>query len=91
MERPEGCVACVHYTEESDYEMGIAPYPLCDGRPGMDNLKSFPFRKTMPCFRLNFWHSEFAEMVDDSDESMERALAAFRAKYEVAAEKDSVK
>jgi hypothetical protein len=71
----------VHYSRESDGENGQYQWDECTERPAMHNLRSFPFKKTMPCFRLNFWFSEFAEMVDGTDESHDRASALYRAKY----------
>lgn len=48
----------------------------------LSNLKSFPFKTKRPCFQLSFWHSEFADMVDGSEESLGKALKLYREKYE---------
>ena len=57
-----GCVTCEHYFHESEGEYGGGPYNWgCEKRPALGNLKSFPFKKIMPCHQVDFWLSEFAE------------------------------
>lgn len=56
-------------------------YLVCRKRPALSNLRSFPFKKAMPCFQIDFWHSEFAALVDGTDGSYEHALACYRGKY----------
>lgn len=81
-EPPNGCRECAHYSCE-----GIEGYdcwwPDCSlkGNEHFKNLKYFPFKKTMPCFQLNFWLSEFAEMISDDEEKNDKAFALYREKY----------
>jgi hypothetical protein len=76
-----GCESCEYYELESDGDYGQYRWSVCQKRPTMGNLLSFPFKKAMPCFRLAFWHSEFAAEVNDSNESYTQAVAKWKAKY----------
>lgn len=60
-----GCISCAYLGSEND---GAEPeysksWPICERFPRYSALKSFPFKKKMPCFRLDFWQSEFAEKI----------------------------
>jgi hypothetical protein len=74
-----GCRECEFYscdgTEGYDYW-----WPECmkTGQGHLKNLKSFPFKKTMPCFQLNFWLSDFAEMVSDDEKNNDIAFDLYR-------------
>lgn len=51
MPYPRSCVNCAqcwHYSPEEE-ESGTAGW-VCDGRNGVQNLKSFPFRTEQKCF-----------------------------------------
>ena len=50
-----GCLSCIYV------ERGEAS-PACGLHAEYSNLKSFPFKKVMPCFSLDFWCSPFVEM-----------------------------
>lgn len=38
-------------------------------QPGRENLKSFPFKKEMPCWLPYFWHSKFAKEIKTGEDS----------------------
>lgn len=71
------CTRCVHHYQEWDGEHGqiyCGDFCTKKGQEFLSNLKSFPFNKLMPCFEMEFWHSEFAELfgqwkTDPKDES----------------------
>lgn len=79
-----GCVDCEYFRAEyASYEEGgyLEGY-FCEERPFLANLKTFPFKKQMSCFTLNFWLSEFAEMIGDpDDDSTNEAFRLWREKY----------
>ena len=75
------CLKCVHIT--SDYDEGYGASDYCEKMPKLSNLKSFPFKKDMECFEMNFWHSEFADEVEiDDEESFNIAFNKFKEKEE---------
>lgn len=47
------------------------------GDPGDDD--NFPFDDAPPCYEPEFWHTDFAEDLDGSEESFEAAYQRFRA------------
>lgn len=77
------CVKCTSYEEEYDGDPPISYLCgyTCDEHPHYSNLKSFPFKKKMPCFVLDFWHSEFTELIDGTEESYDKATDLWRDKY----------
>ena len=57
-------------------------YWECRARKRIHEKEGFPFDKTnCKRFQMEFWKSEFAEEVDGSDESLERAYEKFKQKY----------
>ena len=74
------CRDCQHYSEErSGYEYGdYIEAVACDINPTFANLKSFPFKKKQPCFRLNFWLSHYADNITDDEENNTKVFLAYR-------------
>jgi hypothetical protein len=77
-EGPQGLYACESYHDGRLDELLKQPemdgnIPICD--PSED--EAFPYDPAPLCFELDFWCSEFAKMVDGSDESLARAYKAF--------------
>jgi len=69
------CAKCLFYNEEWEGEYGgYLSEVSCEKHPTYANLKSFPFKKKMSCFRLDFWHSKFAELIDGTEESYDKAV-----------------
>ncbi len=55
-------------------------WPICtkDENWRFNNLKSFPFKKDMPCWHPDFWHSKFAGMIrTGSNREVNRLFKAF--------------
>lgn len=50
------CQNCKHLHEDSESEMGytLYSYLYCDKVERYMNLKSFPFKKEMPCFEMSY-------------------------------------
>jgi len=64
-----GCTSCEFYDEDKDMgDYGVVYYcrPYCEKHAGYGNLRSFPFQKTMSCFQLTFWQSEFAKGLEEA-------------------------
>lgn len=58
------CTMCENYSQEWDGEQGeIYCGEHCSKFPKFSGLKTFPFKKVMPCFSMDFWHSEFADLL----------------------------
>lgn len=75
------CSSCAYLGSEDDGgepEYSIS-WPTCNKVERYQHLTSFPFKKEMKCWRPEFWHSKFADMVNGSDESMSAAVKAYRA------------
>jgi hypothetical protein len=62
-------------------------WPVCDKVARYQNLRSFPFKKEMPCWEPNFWESKFADemtqddldrFADDPESATARFFAAVR-------------
>jgi hypothetical protein len=72
-----GCQAC----DESSYysEFGEVGEWFCDEHEAYAHLKSFPFKKVMPCFSLDFWYSPFADLINCCPESEKEAAAQWHA------------
>lgn len=78
MER--ACTRCICYHEEWEGEGGgYLTTVMCAKHESYGNLSSFPFKKTMPCFQLDFWCSKYADLVDGTEASEDRAFAEYRA------------
>ena len=61
-----GCVDCAHFYdggETGDYGQQLSYWPMCLKRSNLGNLRSFPFKKLMPCFELHFWTTPFPDML----------------------------
>ena len=74
------CMKCEHYHEEWDGDYGtIFCGSHCNLNEKYGNLPSFPFKKKMPCFQINFWLSRFADLVDgEMDADKCRGLFYFK-------------
>jgi hypothetical protein len=75
------CNKCAYFHADHD------GYVECSKNPNWANLKSFPFKKLKDCFRLGFWHSEFADEVCCDDEKNDMAFKKYREKYKAAEDK----
>jgi hypothetical protein len=71
------CSKCSYFSCDSE------GYVECSVNPSWANLKSFPFTKLKDCFRLEFWHSEFADQLQFDDEKDKLVFKAYREKYPV--------
>ncbi len=49
------CESCKHLRQETDDDYGSNMYYGCDLKESNGNLRSFPFKKDMPCHELAFW------------------------------------
>jgi len=81
---PSGCLNCAYLA--SDSAGGDAQWdqswPICEKFPRYSALKTFPFKKRMPCFRLGFWQSEFADqIVSGEHEEILRLMDLWAKKY----------
>lgn len=81
----ENCETCMYLGSDScggEPEYSVS-WPICDkhGNERFSNLKSFPFKKKMTCFVLNFWHSEFADMISGEEKNDDEAFRLYREKY----------
>lgn len=84
MNKVVGCRACIHFSSSCECEYcygGDCQYFECHKMPKYQGLKSFPFKKEMSCFEVDFWHSEFSDEVVDSGESYDKAVEKYVAKY----------
>lgn len=86
------CIKCEYWYQEFDGENGeiyCGDFCLKPGQEHFSNLKSFPFKKLMPCFSAGFWHTEFSNGVEkahneskDHKKRHERLMSRFRKKYQ---------
>lgn len=58
--KPElnSCFNCRHLgndSESDDVGNTFYSYPYCEKRPNIENLRSFPFKKTQSCFSMHYW------------------------------------
>lgn len=63
----KNCLNCAYLKDDGDpgeYGSPGYSYLVCDKRPNIENLKSFPFKKEQACFQLSFWQSEFTDNLD---------------------------
>jgi hypothetical protein len=73
------CSTCAYICSESD---GAEPeysvsWPVCRQFEQYEHLKPFPFKTEQKCWEPGFWHSKFTDLIDGSDESIRKAIAAF--------------
>ena len=63
------CDLCTYLGVDDDgnYPESANTWPVCDlpGQEHYSNLKSFPFKKDMPCFQKDIWHTEFADQLGE--------------------------
>lgn len=76
------CSTCTHIsTDDAGDDFFSYPFDVCEKIPRMSNLKSFPFKKSMPCHELNFWHSEFASRINGDPANDDKVFADFKLNY----------
>lgn len=74
------CESCCHLGSEGDGPEYNGSWPVCDKIERYGFLKSFPFKKEMPCWYPEFWASKFSEEIrTGSDEEHERICAKWHA------------
>ncbi len=63
------CSTCVYLGTDSDgnYPEYAVSWDVCEKFEGYKNLKSFPFKKEMPCWEPEFWHSKFTEEIKSGE------------------------
>jgi len=72
------CETCRFYSEASyDYYAGEYDAPECGKYPCYPNLKSFPFKKEMECWRPDFFATQLVFEMDATDESIEKTTQKF--------------
>lgn len=75
------CQSCVHLGSDSDGgepENSIA-WAACNINDRYAALRSFPFKKEMPCWDPDFWSSKFSGMIrTGSDGELDRLCTRFR-------------
>lgn len=74
------CTKCSFYYEEWEGEYGgwyCGSWCQFGKREHYGNLKTFPFKNGCKDFVIEFWFSEFAEMIDGTDESYDKAIKAW--------------
>lgn len=52
-------------------------WPTCHKFERYQYLKPFPFKTEQKCWEPDFWHSKFADLIDGSDNSIDKAHDAF--------------
>ena len=74
------CSTCAYLGSDDDgnYPEMMISWSICEKFHGYEDLKSFPFKKDMPCWHPEFWHSKFADIIDGSDGSIKTAFDEFR-------------
>lgn len=75
------CLSCENLGSEDDGgEPGSAiSWAICREHPSHHNLKSFPFKTEMTCWRPEFWHSKFADEIENGEhEELMLAATHFR-------------
>lgn len=89
------CQNCRHLNEDIESEMGCTYYShkYCDLFDHYMNLKSFPFKKEMPCFQMSYmsaiWVDEEIKALYEQDNkngtyicSEQQAYKRFKEKYQ---------
>jgi len=86
------CETCRHLSSDND---GAEPessvsWPTCGKVERYQYLKSFPFKKTMPCWQPDFWASKFANQIrTGSTRELNRLTDKFVEAEKAAARNDS--
>lgn len=75
------CRYCANCRTESDGEYGYSSYSYeyCEKYPGYMNLKSFPFKKSMSCFKPDFWLSIYSSHLTGDEDNWNLKHAEFAA------------
>lgn len=75
------CSTCVHLgtDDNGNYPEYAISWDVCQKNPTFENLKSFPFKKTMDCWHPEFWHSKkFTSLIKKGDhEEVLSAIESF--------------
>ena len=75
------CEICDNYRDDSNYEADRAVVSRGGTCLLGKDQEGFPHAPAPSCFKLAFWQSEFADMIDGTEESEQRAYAAYALKY----------
>jgi len=75
----ESCETCECYHEGVDVAETLETYSEC-GEHGsiVEKSRFFPFHPAPGCYRVSFWHTRFANILDGSKDSSERALREWK-------------
>ena len=73
-----GTCAQLGTDDNGGYPEYVISWKICEVDDRMVNLRSFPFKKDMSCWWPEFWHSKFADIIDGTDESENRASEEFK-------------
>jgi hypothetical protein len=70
IEEPANCSTCAHLGTEDDgnYPEFAISWPACMHIERYQYLKSFPFKKEMPCYHPGFWYSKFADLIKTGED-----------------------
>lgn len=55
------CSTCARLGSDGDGPEYNGSWPICNKVERYGYLKSFPFKKEMPCWEPDFWHSKFTD------------------------------
>ncbi|MGE4296812.1 MAG: hypothetical protein AB7E47_02185 [Desulfovibrionaceae bacterium] len=63
------CETCVNFgsNDDGNYPEFAVSWPCCDRFSGYENLKSFPFKCPMPCFKPSYWATGFACLITNRE------------------------
>ena len=61
-----GCQSCENYYDDGEPEGGYM-YPMCSAHPEYEHRLDYPFKTVQPCFQLGFWHSPFANLIQEDE------------------------
>ncbi len=82
------CETCTHYTCEAMGDYGSGPFEvrcrLFDREPDRfkvdpEDDENFPYDPAPDCYELEFWHTDFANDLNGSEEQLNEAYLLFRA------------
>jgi hypothetical protein len=62
------CETCTWLGSDGDGWEYNGTWPVCNKIERMGYLKSFPFKKEMPCWWPDFWYSKFADIIKTADD-----------------------
>lgn len=72
------CETCGCLGSDGDGWEYNGSWPVCEKIEKYSYLKSFPFKKEMPCWEANFWHTKFADHIKKgTDAEISAALDLF--------------